>query len=270
MAYASPAGLGQAFNFDLLKANWNAVELHDVITDNLRLAEESGASSTWVLSNHDVVRHPTRYGLPQGTTDEPQEGRDWLRTNGQSPVLDIELGTRRARAATLLMLALPGSAYLYQGEELGLHEVGDLPAEVLQDPTFRHSKGADKGRDGCRVPLPWRSIGSSFGFGDDGSHLPQPAWFARYAADVEDQDPLSMLTFYRRALELRRELQTVESLEWLDGGSAAVLHFTRPNGWQCVVNLGSEVVDVPPGRVVLASEAVDGTRLPPQAAAWLV
>ncbi len=270
MAYASPAGLGQAFNFDLLRANWDARELHDVIADNLRLAEESGASSTWVLSNHDVVRHPTRYGLPQGTTDKPQEGREWLHTNGQLPPLDAELGLRRARAATLLMLALPGSAYLYQGEELGLHEVGDLPAAALQDPAFFRSVGADKGRDGCRVPLPWRSVGSSFGFGSNGSHLPQPGWFAEHAVDAEEADPGSMLSFYRRALQLRRELQTAESLDWLDEGTRSVLHLVRPNGWQCVVNLGPEPVDLPPGRVALSSSPLDGARLPPQAAAWIV
>jgi alpha-glucosidase len=270
MAYASPAGLGQAFNFDLLRANWEAQELHQIISDNLRLAAESGASSTWVLSNHDVVRHPTRYGLPQGTAEEPQEGRGWLQTNGRVPALDAELGTRRARAATLLMLAVPGSAYLYQGEELGLHEVGDLPAAVLQDPAFLRSGGSDKGRDGCRVPLPWRSVGTSYGFGSNGSHLPQPAWFAKYAVDIEESDPDSMLTFYRRAVGLRRELQTGESLTWLDGGARSVLHFVRPNGWQCMVNLGSESVDLPTGEVVLASAAVDGGRLPPEAAAWVV
>ena len=268
--YASPAGLGQAFNFDLLKANWDARELYDVITDNLKLAEESGASSTWVLSNHDVVRHPTRYGLPQGTREKPQEGREWLHTDGRVPSLDVELGTRRARAATLLMLALPGSAYLYQGEELGLHEVGDLPTDVLQDPTFRRSGGTDKGRDGCRVPLPWRSEGSSLGFGAKGSHLPQPAWFARYAVQAEEQDPGSMLTLYRRALELRRGLQAEESLEWLAGASGSVLHFARPNGWQCVVNLGSETVEMPLGPVALASADLDGTGLPPETAVWIV
>jgi alpha-glucosidase len=270
MRYASPAGLGQAFNFDLLKANWDAVELRDIIAGNLKLADESGASSTWVLSNHDVVRHPTRYGLPQGTVAEPQEGREWLRSNGLEPRLDIERGSRRARAATLVMLALPGSAYLYQGEELGLHEVGDLPSAVLQDPTYRRSGGRDKGRDGCRVPLPWRSVGPSLGFGANGSHLPQPRWFAEYAVEAQLSDPGSMLAFYRRALELRRELQTAESLEWIEEGAGSVLHFCRPNGWQCVVNFGSELVDLPAGRVLVASVGLEGTRLPPDAAAWIV
>jgi alpha-glucosidase len=147
--------------------------------------------------------------------------------------------------------------------------VGDLPTEALQDPAFRRSGGADKGRDGCRVPLPWRSEGPSFGFGANGSHLPQPDWFGEYAVAVEEQDSGSMLHFYRRALELRRELQTAESLEWHLNDSSDALHFARPNGWQCVVNFGSEPIDLPPGRVVLASAPVDGARLPPQAAAWI-
>ena len=158
--YASPEGLGQAFNFDLLRADWDATQFRTIINDNLTDALRSGASSTWVFSNHDVVRHPTRYGLPKGEPKRPQDGKAWLLSNGAGP-LDRDLGLRRARAATLMMLALPGSAYLYQGEELGLHEVGDLPADVLQDPTFLRSKGAEKGRDGCRVPLPWTTTVST-------------------------------------------------------------------------------------------------------------
>jgi len=268
--YASPSGLGQAFNFDLLQANWSCCEFRDVIMDNLKLAEASGASTTWVLSNHDVVRHPTRYGLPQGSEEEPQDGKAWLLTGGRAPALDPELGARRARAATLLVLALPGSAYLYQGEELGLHEVGDLPEHALQDPAFRRSHGQQKGRDGCRVPLPWARTGGSFGFGADGAHLPQPQWFAGYAVDAEEADAESMLRFYRRALELRRELLTTESLEWAAPESEPVLHFTRPNGWQTVVNFGCDPVALPPGRVVLASAVLDADRLPAEAAAWIV
>jgi alpha-glucosidase len=222
-----------------------------------------------VLSNHDVVRHASRYGLPQGSREHPQDGKEWLLTDGKSPVLNRELGHRRAKAATLLMLALPGSAYLYQGEELGLHEVADLPREALQDPAFLRSKGAEKGRDGCRVPLPWTSTGASFGFGDDGSHLPQPGWFAAHAADVQEGVPSSMLSFYRAALRLRRQLATSESFEWVDDPGDAVLHFARRQHWHCVVNLGPEPVALPAGNVVLASDVVDRGRLPSQAAAWV-
>ncbi|MDP3892504.1 glycoside hydrolase family 13 protein, partial [Nocardioides sp.] len=167
--YASAEGLGQAFNFDLLGAPWDAQEFHAIIDANLAEAARSGASSTWVFSNHDVVRHASRYGLPGAEVvdppggDDARKGREWLLSNGSEPVLDAELGLRRARAATLLMLALPGSAYVYQGEELGLHEVADLPEEALQDPTWVRSQGQEKGRDGCRVPLPWTTGGSSYG-----------------------------------------------------------------------------------------------------------
>ena len=180
--YASPEGLGQAFNFDLLIAPWDPGALRTVIGDNRTLAQSSGASSTWVLSNHDVVRHASRYGLPSPRPDDLEVTnrviKDWLLTDGKEPKLDPKLGLRRARAATLLMLALPGSAYLYQGEELGLHEVADLPAAVLQDPIFFRSHGVEKGRDGCRVPMPWTRCGPSLGFGSGGAHLPQPEWFS--------------------------------------------------------------------------------------------
>ncbi|MEJ7629457.1 MAG: glycoside hydrolase family 13 protein [Nocardioidaceae bacterium] len=267
--YASQDGLGQAFNFDLLEANWDPQEFRTVVTANLALARESGASSTWVLSNHDVVRHPTRYGLPQGTTESPQDGRGWLLSDGAAPPLDCERGARRARAATMLVLALPGSAYLYQGEELGLHEVGDLPAAALQDPVHRRSRGAEKGRDGCRVPLPWATRGPSLGFGDSSPHLPQPDWFTRCAVDVQDPDPDSMLSFYRRALALRRRLVTTESLDWVDTRDDSVLHVVRPNGWHCIVNFGSDPVPLPPGSVVLTSTPFDGGALPAEAAAWV-
>ena len=153
--YASADGLGQAFNFDLLQADWDFDKFRQVIKENLALAELNGSSSTWVFSNHDVVRHATRYGLPKDPDGAWQDGKAWLLSNGTEPTVDVAQGLRRARAAVLLMLALPGSAYLYQGEELGLQEVGELPAANLQDPAYFRSKGAEKGRDGCRVPLPW-------------------------------------------------------------------------------------------------------------------
>ena len=137
--YASAEGLGQAFNFDLLEADFDAAQFRHIVTDNLELAAESGSSTTWVLSNHDVVRHATRYGLPHAARDANgsplvKHGNEWLLSRGASPVLDREAGTRRARAAVLFVLALPGSAYLYQGEELGLHEVVELEDADRQDP----------------------------------------------------------------------------------------------------------------------------------------
>jgi alpha-glucosidase len=261
--------LGQAFNFDLLEANWDVDEFRSVITDSMAEAEQSGASSTWVLYNHDVVRHATRYGLPQGVRGKPQNGKGWLLSNGTSPELDRALGIRRARAAVLLMLALPGSAYLYQGEELGLHEVGDLPERVLQDPAFRRSGGAEKGRDGCRVPLPWTVDGPSFGFGGDAAHLPQPVWFGPHAVEAQEAAADSTLSMYRQALALRAKLQGAETLEWL-ASAGTVLHFTRPGGWHSVTNFGATSVGLPSGSVVLSSGALDGDRLPADTTAWLL
>jgi len=262
--YASPEGLGQAFNFDLLEATWDGPTFARIIDNNLELARESGASSTWVLSNHDVVRHASRYALPDGTDLEA-----WLRHDGAEPRPDEERGRRRARAATLLTLALPGSAYLYQGEELGLPEVADLPADVLQDPTFFRSAGAQKGRDGCRVPLPWASDGPTLGFGDALAHLPVPADFDRFSVESQEVDPGSTLAFYRLALAERRRLQSGETLEWLTDVPATVVAFTRPGGWTSVTNFGSEPVPLPPGRVVVASSPVDGRSVPAETTVWL-
>ena len=267
--YASPQGLGQAFNFDLLQSDFDAASFRRIITHNLVEARESGASSTWVFSNHDVVRHATRYGLPRGADGKHQNGHAWLLSNGTSPVLDVELGLRRARAATLLMLALPGSAYLYQGEELGLQEVGDLPADAMQDPAFFRSRGVEKGRDGCRVPLPWTVDGTSFGFGTNGAHLPQPAWFGRQSVAAQDNDPSSTLRLYRNALAMRQKLQSAEELEWLDTSGDAVVHFRRPGGWECITNFGTEPVPLPPGVVLSSGPLTEDGALPPDTTAWI-
>ena len=194
-----------------------------MVTDCLDQALLAGSSSTWVLSNHDVVRHTSRFGLPAGA-----DFGEWLMSDGREPMLDEATGLRRARAATLFMLALPGSAYLYQGEELGLHEVSDLPAAALQDPIWLRTGNTLKGRDGCRVPLPWDADGDSYGFGSGGGWLPQPAGFAPLSVARQLGDPDSTLELYRRALRLRHELQTEEALEWMATDSPDVLHFARP------------------------------------------
>ncbi|TCN42647.1 alpha-glucosidase [Kribbella orskensis] len=267
--YASAEGLGQAFNFDLLQADWDFDKFRAVIEENLALAELNGSSSTWVFSNHDVVRHATRYGLPKDPEGAWQDGKAWLLSNGTEPTVDVAQGLRRARAAVLLMLALPGSAYLYQGEELGLQEVGELPAASLQDPAYFRSKGAEKGRDGCRVPLPWTIGGLSFGFGSGGSHLLQPTWFGGYSVEAQEGDPDSTLSLYRKALAVRRGLQTSQSLEWVDGVEWS-LHFTRPGGWQSVTNFGAAPIELPDGAVVLSSGPLEGDKLPSDTTAWLI
>ncbi len=269
--YASMSGLGQAFNFDLLEANWTAGEFGRVINDGLADARRYGASLTWVLSNHDVVRHASRYALPAGDPlSRTSTTRTWLLSNGTAPELDRGLGLRRARAAALLMLALPGSAYLYQGEELGLHEVADIPAERIQDPSFLRSGGAEKGRDGCRVPLPWTADGRSFGFGAGAAHLPQPAWFGPLSVQAQERDPASTLALYRRALRWRRELHGAESLEWMPDTSGQVLHFARPGGWRSVTNFGPAAVRLPGGTVAVASSPLDEGLLPADTTAWII
>ncbi|MGW1956043.1 glycoside hydrolase family 13 protein [Streptomyces sp. NPDC001920] len=262
--YARPDELGQAFNFEYLQAGWDAAELRRIITDSLATARAAGASATWVLSNHDVVRHASRLMLPPGTDDNA-----WLLSGGHAPEVDASAGLRRARAATLLMLALPGSSYVYQGEELGLPEVADLPVEVLQDPVWEQTGRVRKGRDGCRVPLPWTTTGPSYGFGAGGAWLPQPPAFAAYAVEAQDGVEGSTLELYRRALRLRRKLLQGEELHWAPDGPPGVLHFARSDGWRCVANLSGAPVPLPPGEVLIGSAPLEGGLLGPDTTVWL-
>ncbi|SHI55225.1 alpha-glucosidase [Tessaracoccus bendigoensis DSM 12906] len=276
--YSSPEGLGQTFNFDLLRARFESDHFYEIIDRNLRAAAEIGGSTTWVFSNHDVVRHATRYGLDGegmsaaapggGATMGGNDGKRWLLDGGDPADVDQAKGLRRARAATLFMLALPGSAYLYQGEELGLQEVGQIPDEARQDPAFFRSEGREIGRDGCRVPLPWTREGGSFGFGPGGAHLPQPAWLGDFAVDVEEGDPGSTLTLYRQALALRHELECAESLTWFEQ-TATTLGFERPNGWCAVMNFGTEPVELPEGTVLVSSGPLTEGQLPGETTVWV-
>ncbi|WP_306316774.1 MULTISPECIES: glycoside hydrolase family 13 protein [unclassified Streptomyces] len=266
--YASADELGQAFNFDFLDTPLDADAMRATIDRALADARVCGATSTWVLSNHDVVRHPSRYALPAGASKADVAA--WLMTDGQHPSPDWELGLRKARAATLLMLALPGSAYLYQGEELGLPEVCDLRADDLQDPIWVRSGGRVKGRDGCRVPLPWTREGANCGFGSGGSWLPQPADWGAYAADTQTGEKGSVLELYRAALRLRRELVADETLEWADA-TPGLVHFTRNGGtWHTLANLSDTPRPLPEdGTVLLASGPLAEGELPAWTTVWL-
>jgi alpha-glucosidase len=280
MLYARPDELGQAFNFDLLGEDFDARRFKKVISDNIRLAKSEGSSSTWVLDNHDRVRHASRYGLPKKTNLI-----EWLLTDGKSAKLDRTLGLARANAATMMLLALPGCTYIYQGEELGLFEVEDIAQKDLQDPMwFRNVvpqmvKGkvsglalihTDKGRDGSRVPLPWDSTKPSFGFGQEKSHLPQPQWFAKHAVDKQDGIKGSTLSLYRDALALRKKLQTEEDLQWIPTTNAEVIHFARPNGWQCIMNFNAKSYKLPAGKVVLSSGPIVGGKIGANTTVWLI
>jgi alpha-glucosidase len=252
--YVGPDELHQAFNFDFLDATWSADSFRKVIDTSLAEAAVVGAPTTWVLSNHDKARHVTRYG-------------------------GGEIGLRRARAAALLMLALPGSAYLYQGEELGLPEVLDLPAEARQDPAFART---GESRDGCRVPLPWSGTTPPYGFGPAGSTrswLPAPPDWGPLTAQAQAGDPDSTLELYRAALRLRRERAELRGgrVRWLEA-PPGVLAYARETadgtpGLVCVINLGDEPAVLPGyGEPALASapvRAVDGgVELPVDAAGW--
>lgn len=197
--YVRPDEMHQSFNFSFLVTPWHAPELRRTIESSLASDGLVGAPTTWVLSNHDVIRHSTRFGYPLGTELPNGLGAD-------DPQPDQTLGLRRARAATLVQLALPGSSYLYQGEELGLPEVTDLPVEALTDYIWFSSGGRERGRDGCRVPLPWSGDHTPFGFSDtDSTWLPVPEWFGEFTVERQQFDPNSTLLLYRRALHLRRQ-----------------------------------------------------------------
>ena len=264
--YVRPDEMHTAFNFDYLTAPWDPDRLREVIDATLATLRPVGAPATWVLSSHDETRHATRFG--RSDTAAATMGFDDLHAPAHR-----ELGLRRARAALLLTLALPGCAYLYQGEELGLPEVEDLPEEVLQDPTWRRSGGRARGRDGCRVPLPWSGDAPPYGFGPEGSDpwLPQPAHWRALSVAAQDGDPDSTLALYRRALQLRRRLPTLreDAFTWCEAGPG-VLAFDRGHGLRCVVNLGSRPVQLADhGAVLLASAAGVTDVLPVDTAAWM-
>ncbi|MBN9735550.1 MULTISPECIES: glycoside hydrolase family 13 protein [unclassified Pseudonocardia] len=251
--YLRPDELQTAFGFNFLTAAWLADDLRRNIDDAIAENTAVGAPATWVLSNHDVCRHPSRLAR------KPEAGRGWNLDDVLDLPADPETGLRRARAATLLMLALPGTAYLYQGEEFGLPEVEDIPVEKLDDPTWVLSGHTKRGRDGCRVPLPWAAGEPWFGFGGP-AWLPQPDVFARHAADVQEADPDSVLHLYRDALAIRRAHPALGggSLTWQDSpeGTLALSRTSDEGdgGFTALVNVSSAPVSLPEdAEVMLAS-----------------
>jgi len=245
--YVRPDELHLAFNFRLLEAEWDAAELRDAIDHSLRAMHSVGAPTTWVLSNHDVVRHATRYG-------------------------GGEVGVRRARAAALVQLGLPGVAFLYYGDELALPNV-DLPDEVLQDPAWERSGHTERGRDGERVPMPWGGEKPPYDFTTGPTTwLPMPEGWADLTAEAQLEDPDSVLSLYRRALELRREHPGFagDELEWFNAPEGC-LAFRRTGGVLCALNASGSPVPMPPGDVLLASGPLgEGGTLPADTAVWLL
>ncbi|MFF1528574.1 glycoside hydrolase family 13 protein [Cellulomonas sp. NPDC058312] len=268
--YVRPDEMHQAFNFAFLATGWDAPALRSVIAASYAVNDSVGAPTTWVLSNHDVVRHASRLGLA-----DPSSRPNGIAAEDEQP--DAELGLRRARAATLLLLGLPGSAYLYQGEELGLPEHTALPAEVRQDPAFFRTNGAERGRDGCRVPLPWHAEAPGFGYSPTGdTWLPQPAEWAAYAADAQDGVEGSTLELYRAALRLRRSERLGTGGAAWDAAFAAHADViaVRNRDVLVVANLGSAPVALPEGAEVLLASGLPGdtpvgATLPGDTTAWL-
>jgi alpha-glucosidase len=264
--YLRPDELHTAFNFDFLSCPWDEARMRASITEALAAHAPVNAPATWVLSNHDVTRPVTRYG--RADTSFAFESK-----RAGSPT-DIALGTRRARAAALLAMALPGSMYIYQGEELGLPEVEDIPDERRRDPMWHRSGGVDPGRDGCRIPIPWDGDAPPYGFsGEDADQpwLDPPDGWASLTVAAQSGVPTSMLSLYRAALRLRRDTPELGDggLQWLPSEDA-VLAFARGEGFVCVVNFGREPVELPAGAdVLIASNELEGGALPHDTTVWL-
>ena len=270
--YLRPDELHSAFNFDYMMCPWSAARLRAVIDASLSTAALVGAPATWVLESHDKPRVRTRLALEaagMAINDRTGRGED-------------ALGGRRGRAATLFMLGLPGSAYLYQGQELGLREVVELPASVRQDPAFARTSGTDGFRDGCRVPMPWTVAGESHGFSPTGrSWLPMPPDWGEASVERQAEDPASMLELTRAALRLRRAEAALGGgpMTWVEIEDPDVLLARRPGGDGApdvlvAMNLGSRSVLVPSATLLLGSAddvavVADGVVLPPDASAWL-
>lgn len=245
--YLRPDELHLGFNFRLTKIDFDATEVRDAIENSLAATALADATPTWTLSNHDVGREVTRYG-------------------------GGEIGLRRARAMALVMLALPGAVFIYNGEELGLPDVLDLPDEVLQDPTWERSGHSERGRDKCRVPMPWSGDEPPFGFSSSpDTWLPMPPEWASLTVEKQSDDPDSTLTFFRAALELRRSRGEFAGtqIEWVSAPSDALIFRRRGGGLVCVLNAGSRPIPLPPGELLLASATLVDGALAPDAAAWL-
>ena len=261
--YLRPDELHTAFNFDFLACPWECAPMRASIESALASHAPVAAPATWVLSNHDVTRPVTRYGRAD-TSFSFQSKREGTPT-------DLERGARRARAAALLAMALPGSMYIYQGEELGLPEVEDIPYEQRQDPMWHRSGGVDPGRDGCRIPLPWEGAQPPYGFSSGSSTwLDQPANWAQLTVTAQSTSPASMLSLYRAGLRIRRSAPWGNGeLQWLPLPDP-VLAFARGDEFACIVNFGSDAVELPVSAdVLISSDDLEGGALPQDTTVWL-
>jgi alpha-glucosidase len=262
--WVRPDEFHQTINFRFLDAGWDPKKLVAAINESFEAFDGVGAPSTWVLNNHDVIRHASRFGGDYGRAT----ASDGVGANQPQP--DSKLGLKVARGATLFMLGLPGASYLFQGEELGLPEHTTLEDGYRQDPTFARTKGQRVGRDGCRIPLPWEPAGESSGFSESGkSWLPQPASYKDLSRSIQEQDPDSTLALYKTALSLRKQLGLGEgSFGWLDGHLGPDTLGYENSGIQVIYNFGVEPIDLSGLDILISSEPVSGNRLATNQCAW--
>ena len=270
--YVRADELQNSFNFEMLTTLWKADEIKAKIDNSLAALVEVGAPPSWVFNNHDVVRSIDRLDL--GLTNN---GESTFTRQGDPAKFDIARGTLRAKSATLMTLALPGGTYLYQGEELGLPEVRDLPEDRLTDPRWKMSGYKDRGRDGCRVPLPWKSEPTGgFGFSTndllelDQAWLPMSPWMGNFSAESQDGVGGSTLSMYRQALSLRKLEEGLGDgpMTWIEAGKDVVA-FSRPGNFACYINFGA-AIEIPAGaKVLISSGPLEGNSIPTDTAVWL-
>ena len=263
--WVRPDEFHQTFNFRFLDAGWDPAKLVTAINESFEAFDAVGAPSTWVLNNHDVIRHASRFGGDYGRAT----ASDGVGANQPQP--DPELGLKIAKGATLFMLGLPGASYLYQGEELGLPEHTTLEDGYRQDPTFARTSGKRVGRDGCRIPLPWEPEGNSSGFSESGqSWLPQPASYKNLSRSLQEQDSGSTLSQYKAALSLRKQLGLGEgSFDWLAGHLGPNALGYENSGVRVIYNFGAEPIDLSTYQVLIASEPLSGNQLATNQCAWV-
>jgi alpha-glucosidase len=270
--YVRADELQNSFNFEMLTTLWKADEIRAKIDNSMEALVEVGAPPSWVFNNHDVVRSIDRLDL--GLTNN---GESTFTRQGDPAKFNIARGTLRAKSATLMTLALPGGTYLYQGEELGLPEVRDLPEDRLTDPRWKMSGYKDRGRDGCRVPLPWKTEPTGgFGFSTnellelDQAWLPMSPWMGNFSAQSQDGVAGSTLTMYREALALRKLEEGLGDgpMTWIEAGKDVVA-FSRPGNFACYINFGA-AIEIPNGaKVLISSGPLEGNSIPTDTAVWL-
>ena len=271
--YLRPDELANSFNFDFLSSPWTPEDLKKMINRSMEALAEVGAPSSWVFNNHDVVRSVDRFdlGLLAGNANTT------LERHGDVTKFDLARGTARARAGALLMLALPGGAYVYQGEELGLPEVRDIPEDRLSDPRWEMSLRTDRGRDGCRVPLPWKSESTgAFGFSNNSAVTPDDAWLPQgptwgaFSVESQEDKADSTLGMYRKALAIRKSEAGLGdgAMNWIDAGSD-VIAFSRPGNFVCYVNFGKAIALPAGAQVLLSSSPLTGQEIPKDCAVWM-